>query len=212
MILSFHQKEYSQMRYDPTKVPEGSDILKFYKDLSKVKEFRLNPGEGLDNTMVMQYVMCMYDAHSPYRTKFTDVLKRKIEVAHDCKFKMQDNGTFESVVEDFLVGKNDVVNKKVVQYVTLHKSYKYAFQISIEAAYFDLMVSIQKGEADSKTLTKLAELRDELENNLMELLSQDNNPYVKDMMLQYLEDERLQLRPEDIARKMQNGESPISVK
>jgi hypothetical protein len=192
------------MRFDPTKLPEGSDILKFYKDLAKVKEFRLNPGEGIDNNKVMQYIMCMYDAHSPYRTKFTDVLKRKIEVAHDCQFSVQDDGTFESATEDFLKGKNDVVNRKIVQYVMLHKSYKYSYQVSIESAYFDLMVSIQK-EADTKSLSKLAELRDELEENLMDLLSQDNNPFVRDTMLRYLEDDRLQLRPEDIARKLQNG-------
>jgi hypothetical protein len=209
MILSFHAKEYIQMRFDPTKVQGGEDILKFYKDLGKIKEFRANPGEDLDNTKVMQYVMCMYDAHSPYRTKFTDVLKRKIEVAHDCEFKTGEGGVFDSVVEDFLKGKNEIVNRKIVQYVMLHRSYKYSYQISIESAYFNLMLEVQSGVTDSKSLAKLAELRDELENNLMELLGQDNNSYVKDTMLKYLEDERLQLRPEDIARKIQNGEKPI---
>jgi hypothetical protein len=201
MRLSFHQKEYSQMRFDPTRVPEGSDVLKFYKDLAKVKEFRLNPGEGLDNNKVMQYVLCMYDFHSPYRKKYNDVLKRKIEVAHDCEFPVQEGGVFESVVEDFLKGKNRVVNQKIIQYVILHRSYKYSYQISVEAAYFNLMLEIQAGE--TKSITKLGELRDELESNLMELLNQDMNPHLKDELLRYLEDERLQLRPEDIAKKAQ---------
>jgi len=46
----------------------------------------------------------------------------------------------------------------------------------------------------------------------MEILNQDNNPYLKDEILRYMEDERLQLRPEDIAKKLQNGEAPISIK
>ena len=205
MIGQFHQKEYSQMRFDPTRVPEGADVLKFYKDLGKIKEFRLNPGEGLDNTKVMQYVMCICDMNSPYRKKYNDVLKRKIEVAHDCLFEIQEGGIFESVVEDFLKGKNRVVNQKIVQYAILHRSYKYAYQISVEAAYFNLMLEIQGGE--TKNIKTLGELRNELESNLLELLNEDNNPHLKDEFLRYIEDDRLALRPEDIAKKAQNGDS-----
>lgn len=189
------------MRFDPTRVPGDSDILKFYKDLGKIKEFRLNPGEGLDNNKVIQYILCMYDMHSPYRKKFNDVLRRKIEVAHDCLFQVESGGIFEPAVEDFLKGKNPVVNKKIIMYVILHRSYKYSYQISVEAAYFNLMLEIQAGE--TKSITKLGELRDELESNLTELLNQDNNIYLKDELLRYIEEDRLQLRPEDFAKKAQ---------
>jgi hypothetical protein len=203
MKQSFHPKEFSQMRFDPIKVPEGTDILKFYKDLSKIKEFRTNPGEGLDNTKIMQYIMCMYDYHSPYRKKYNDILKRKVEVANDCEFKVLEDGSFESVVEDFLRGKNEIVNKKIIQYVILHRNYKYSYQISVETAFVNLMLEIQGGETDTKSITKLGELRDELESNLMELLNQDTNPYLKDEILRYIEDDRLALRPEDYAKKAQ---------
>ena len=196
------------MRFDPTRVPEGTEVLKFYKDLGRIKEFKANPGEGLDNNQVMQYILLMYDMRSPYRKKFNDVLKRKIEVAHDCMFKTGDGGTFESVVEDFLKGKNRIVNQKIVQFVILHRSYKYSYQISVETAYFNLMLEIQAG--DTKSISKLGEIRDELETNLTELLNQDENFYLKEEMLKYIEDDRLQLRPEDIAKKLQNGEPPIS--
>jgi hypothetical protein len=210
MILQFHQKEYSQMRFDPTRVPEGTDVLKFYKDLGRIKEFRANPGESLDNNKVMQYIMLMYDMHSPYRMKYNDVLKRKIEVAHDCQFEVQAGGVFESVVEDFLKGKNAIVNKKIVQYVILHRSYKFAYQISMETAYFNLMLEIQSGE--TKNISKLSDMRDELESNLTEMLNQDTNYFLRDEILKYMEEDRLQLRPEDIAKKLQNGESPITLK
>jgi hypothetical protein len=72
------------------------------------------------------------------------------------------------------------------------------------------MLEIQGGE--TKSITKLGDLRDELERNLMEMLGADNNPYLKDEILRYMESERLDLRPEDIAKKMQNGEEPITLK
>ena len=203
MILQFNIKQYAQMMYDPTRVPEGTDILKFYKDLTRIKEFKQSAGEKLDNNMIMQYILMMYDKNSPYRKKYSDVLKRKIEVAHDVGFEVAASGIFEPQVEDFLMGKNDVVNKKIVQYVILHRSYKYSYQVSVEASYAALMLEIQGGE--TKNFSKLAMLRDELEENLLEILNQDSNPYLKAEMLRYLENDRLQLRPEDIAKKAQEG-------
>jgi hypothetical protein len=187
--------------FDPSKVSEGTDILKFFKELGKVKEFRLNPGEGIDNNKLMQYILCVYDKSSPYRRKYVDILKRKVEVAHDCQFEIEEGGNFISPVEDFLKGRNRVVNQKIVQYVRLHRNYKYSYQVSVEASYSNLMLEILGGE--TKNITKARELKDELEDNLLELLNQDNNPYLKDEVLRFIENERLELRPEDYAKKAQ---------
>jgi hypothetical protein len=41
---------------------------------------------------------------------------------------------------------------------------------------------------------------------------EDDNPYLKDAVLRYMEEERLGLRPEDIALKLANNEQAISNK
>jgi hypothetical protein len=209
-LKSFHPKEFQSLMYNVEKVPDGANILTFFKDFGKIKEFRLNPGDGLDNNKVMIYIVLMYDKSSPYRKKFTDVLKRKIEVAHDVGFEVEAGGTFNSLVEDFLKGKNEIVNRKIVQYVRLHRNYKYSYQVSVEASYSNLMLEILGG--DTKNISKARDLKDELEDNLLELLNQDSNPYLKDEILRFMEDERLALRPEDIAKKSQSGEKPIESK
>jgi hypothetical protein len=201
MKTQFHSKEFQGMMYNPDKIPEGTSVLSFYKDLGRIKEFKASAGEGIDNNKVMLYVLLMYDKASPYRRKYSDVLKRKIEVAHDVEFQIIEGGVFESPIEDMLKGRNRIVNQKIVAYVRLHRSYKFSYQISVEATYANLMLEIQAG--DTKSFTKLAEIRDELEENLMEMLNQDSNPYLKDEILRYIEDERLLLRPEDIAKKAQ---------
>ena len=198
------------MIYDPTKVPEGTSILKFFKDLAKVKAFRDDPGTEIDNEKVMQFIMLTYDKNSPYRKKFPDVLKRKIEVAHDCMFKITEGGVFESATEDFLKGKNRIVNRKIVEYVRLHRNFKYSFLVSMENAYYNLMLEILGG--DTKNVMKAKELRDELEESVMEIFNDDTNSFIKDELLRYMETERLELRPEDIALKLQKGETPVTVK
>lgn len=210
MKSQFNDKEFSQMMYNPMRVPEGESVLKFYKDLSKVRAFKLDPGEGINNDKLMQYIFCMYDKNSPYRKKFSDVLKRKIEIAHDVGFEDIGGGIFEPPIEDFLKGKNRVVNTKIVEYVRMHRNFKYAFLVSIEASYYNIMVDIMGGA--TKQIGDARSIQTELEDTLMEILNQDNNPYLKDEILRYMEDERLQLRPEDIAKKLQTGEAPISIK
>jgi hypothetical protein len=210
MKSQFHPKEFQGMMFNPERVPEDTDILKFYKEFAKVKEFRLDPGEGIDNNKVMVYILCMYDKNSPYRKKYTDVLKRKIEVAHDCGFEMIEGGNFESPVEDFLKGRNKVVNRKIAAYVRLHRNYKYTYLVMMDESYYTLMLEILGG--DTKRIKDAKEAQGELEETLLEMLNRDNNPYLKDEILRYMEDERLALRPEDIAKKLQDGEKPVEIK
>jgi hypothetical protein len=63
----------------------------------------------------------------------------------------------------------------------------------------------------TKQINDARNIQTELEDTLMEIMNQDNNPYLKDEIWRYMEDERLKLRPEDIAKKMQEGETPISI-
>lgn len=201
---SFHSKEFTGMMFNVERIPEDTSVLSFYKELNKIKEFKQSAGEGIDNDKLMLFVMLMYDRNSPYRIKFSEPLKRKIEIAHDVGFETIDGGVFADPVEDFLKGRNPIVNNKIVQYVRLHRNYNYSYQVSVEAAYFNLMLEIQAGE--TKSIKQAGELRDELERNLSEMLNGDNNPLIKDEMLRFMENDRLALRPEDYAKRAREGE------
>ena len=203
MKSQFHSKEFQSMMYNPERIPEDGSVLKYYKDLGKIREFKLDPGGGIDNDKLILYILCMYDKNSPYRRKYTDVLKRKIEVAHDCEFQVEDGGNFTPPVEDFLRGKNRIVNKKIVAYVRVHRNYKFSYLITIDESYYALMLDILGGE--TKYIPNAKMVQGELEETLLEILNQDNNPYLRDEILRYMEDERLALRPEDIAKKAQEG-------
>lgn len=210
MRSQFSDKEFSQMMYNPLRIPEGESVLKFYKDLAKIRAFKLDPGEGIDNNKLMQYIFCMYDKNSPYRRKYSDALKRKIEIAHDVEFEEEGGGIFVSPIEDLLKGKNRIANLKIVEYVRLHRNFKYAFLVSIEVSYYTMMVEVMGGSV--KQVSDMKGIQIELEDTMLEILNQDNNPYLKEELLRYMEDERLQLRPEDIARKLQSGETLILIK
>jgi hypothetical protein len=210
MNWQFTNIEFKGMLYNPAKVPEGESVFKIFPDLKKYPIFKKSPGPELNNNLTLMYIFCMYDKSTPYRGKYTDVLKRKIEIAHDVGFVLDEKGNFEDPVEDMLKGNNAIVNRKIVEFVRIHRSFKYTYLVTIEASYYNVMLEVMEGA--TKRITDLRNIQEELEETMADLLTEDDNPYIKDAILRYVEEERLQLRPEDIALKLANNEQPVTYK
>lgn len=210
MNWQFTNIEFRGMMFNPSKVPEDASVFKIFPELKKHQPFKKSPGPELDNDLVMLFIFCMYDKSTPYRSKFPDVLKRKVEIAHDVGFKLDEKGVFEDPVEDFMKGNNEIVNRKIVEFVRIHRSFKYSYLVTIEASYYNLMLDVMGGA--TKRIPDLRDIQEELENTMAELLTEDDNPYIRDAVLRYMEEERLQLRPEDIALKLAAGEQPVTYK
>ena len=208
MNWQFTDIEYRGMMFNPAKVPEKTSVFKIFPELKKYSDFKKSPGPELNNDLVMLYIMCMYDKSTPYRGKYTDVLKRKIEIAHDVGFAMDEKGIFTEPVEDMLKGTNKVVNRKVVEFIRIHRSFKYTYLVTIETSYYNVMLEVMEGA--TKRIPDLKGIQEELEETMVELMNEDDNPYIRDAVLRYMEEDRLQLRPEDIAIKLSNDEQPIT--
>lgn len=207
MNWQFVDREFAGMMYSPARVPEGESLFKIYPELKKYKIFTKSAGPGLDNDKVMMWILCMYDKNTPYRAKYRDVLRRKAEIAHDVGFETLPSGIFEDPVEDFMRGNNKIVNEKGLEFVRMHRSFKYAYMVAIENSYYNMLLEVMNG--NTKRIADLRGVQEELEETMLQLLNEDDNPYMKDAVLRYMEEERLMLRPEDIARKKASGEDPV---
>jgi len=210
MNWQFADLEFRGMMFNISKVPDGESVFTIFPELKKHKIFKKSPGPEIDNDLVMLYIMAMYDKATPYRNKYSDVLKRKIEIAHDVGFNMDDKGKFEDPIENMLKGLNKVINNKIVEFVRMQRSFKYTYLVTIEASYYNVMLEVIEGA--TKRIPDLRNIQEELEDTMAQLLVEDDNPYLKDAVLRYMEEERLELRPEDIALKLANNEQPISDK
>ncbi|MDA3806305.1 MAG: hypothetical protein PF440_00185 [Thiomicrorhabdus sp.] len=202
MIGQFTNTEFKGMMFNPAKIPDGVSIFKTYPDLKKYQIFKKSPGPQLDNDLIMLYIMCMYDKSTPYKGKYRDVLKRKIEIAHDVGFPLDEKGTYQEPVEEMMKGKNVIVNKKIIEFVRMHRSFKYTFLVTIEASYYNVMLEVMAGA--TKRIADLRSIQEELEETMIQILHDDDNPYLRDAVLRYMEEERLLLRPEDWAVKLLN--------
>jgi hypothetical protein len=208
MKSQFTDIEFRGMMYNPMKIPDDTPVFKIYPELRQYPILKKSPGKELNNDMVLLFLFCMYDKSTPYRGKYPDVLKRKIEIAHDVGFPMDEKGVFSDPVEDMLKGSNKIVNRKVVEFVRIQRSFKYTYLVTIETSYYNVMLEVMEGA--TKRIPDLRNIQEELEQTMVDMLNDDDNPYIRDAVLRYMEEERLQLRPEDIAMKLANDESPIT--
>ena len=194
----FADSEFSRMMFNVNQVPHNRSIPNAFPALKKVQEFRRNPHLRLEKNRVLRYIILMYDKNSPFRKRFPDISRRKIEAAKYAGYKLEEGGLFPEHVEDMLMGRIENANKMLVAYVRLHRNIKFSYLVSMEESFYHLMEQVTGG--DMKNLAQIRSIKEEIEETLADILSEDNTPLIKESVLKYVEDRRLNLRPEDIAR------------
>lgn len=62
---------------------------------------------------------------------------------------------------------------------------------------------------DKKAVQEIRNIQEELEAAMSDILADDDNFLIKDTVLRYMEEERIGVRPEDIALKLSKNEYPF---
>lgn len=197
LIENFAENEFKNMMFDVSVVQPPKHVITSYPRLRKIKEFKTKFTK-LSKDKVIRYIMLLYDKNSPFRIKFNDVLIRKVEVAKGAGWEIEDHGLFNDEVERLLRGENKHVNRMIIAFVRLHRNFKYSYLIALEETFYRFLLETITGEI--KNMAQMKSTQGELEELITELLNQDKNPYIREELLRYVEEARLNLRPEDIAR------------
>lgn len=197
LLTNFAESEFSDMMFNVAEVPQQKHILNAFTKLRKIKEFSVKLN-SLHKDKLIRYIMFLYDAKSPFRVKFSNILKRKVEAAKGAGWMVLGNGLFEENVEAVLRGDNKHANQMIVAFVRLHRNFKYSYLIALEESFYRYLNETLSG--NMANVTKMKSNQSELEEIITELLNDDNNFKVREQLLRYAENERLNLRPEDIAR------------
>lgn len=200
---SFVDSDFNKLTIKVRTIPKERSLLRAFPELGKHSEFRVQL-KNINKDKVIRYIVYMYDRNTPFRRKFPDILKRKVEAAREAGFKVNQEGFFDEEVETFLRCKNDKVNDMTVAYARIHRNFKYSFFITMEESFYGLMRSVIGGEL--KDISEMKKVQKELDETMDEFLNDDDNPFLIERFLRYIEKERLSLRPEDIARKIKNHE------
>lgn len=201
--------DFTALMFNVYAIPEGKSVLKHFAKLEQINEFRLPL--VLNKDKAIKYIVYLYDKGSPLN-KISNLLQRKMEACKLAGFSVDDNGGFEKDVEDMIKGTNKSVNKMIVAYLKLHLNFKYTSLKTKEQAHSVLCLNIFNGDADDKVIKTITLLENDIQRLTNELLNDDNNIALANELYKTIQDEQIELRPEDIAMRTREGKEPVKTR
>ncbi len=206
MELEFQKSDFEKLMFRVDDMPDKVDPVEYFPKLKKWREF--SPQRTWSKTLknkIFKWIVLMYDKESPFRAKIGDARKRRFEVAKYVKL-VTDFNLIDPKVESVLRGNDAEVNRMVIAYARMHRNSLYALVIGLDDMFYEDLFQVKMGNTVKKQITTTQR---ELETSITELLNQDNDAQLRWELALVMEEERLEIRPEDIAEIFASGKKPF---
>lgn len=197
----FTKKDFSETLVNP--LDEGKLLD---NGIFKHKDFKLKIGL-IPTEIALKYLVSVYDKKSPFRKKFDDIIKRKTEAALFAGFKFNEFNEFEEKYYELLMCENENFNKMIIRYCRIHHSADYSYLVTFEDLYFKQLESIRMDKnIDPK---KVKQVKDEISAIMDKILADDRSMQLQSDLLKVINDDNLDIYPENLAEKIHKGEKPL---
>ena len=212
--MEFRSSEFSRMRYDVHSVSNDQDILQEIPELAAISEICDIPEiyNGLFRTAIVKYIAYMYDPGTPVYTMVPDVMKRRFYSAELADLPKQNSVRFTPSVEKILTGEDKLINDAIVSFVAKNNSALYTKLVVYLTALELQLKAILAGGYKSDALEAVDLLEKGISDITRKILNEDSARFTLDALYDKVRSEKLQLRPEDIADKIREGEDPVDIK
>lgn len=211
--MEFKEREFSRMRYNVHKVEDSEDIVKKIPELGDIPEIADIPKvhKGLKRTAIVKYIAYMYDPGTPILTSVPDVMKRRFFAAELAGFPKRNSVKFTKEVEDLITKGDEVVNNAITAFVVRQNSPLYT-KLTVYLVALELQLKlILSGKYKSDAIETVDQLESNISDITRRMLNDDSAKFVVDAIYDKVRSEKLELRPEDIADKIADGEKPVDV-
>lgn len=194
--IKLTESAFSECLVDLGKLKAGVDILKVFPELKKIEGFEDYDGKwgpfNLTNTMVIKYILCMYDYKSPFGPGNKYELtydERKMCSAEYARFDINETGTFTDYAQEIMRGMNPVAVKMIVHFCAKRRGAEYATYIRFEMRYYDS--TLQDNNVDLAKIDKELKLLNDYRDKI---LAYDNNVKLKEEFYKIVSDAELEVR------------------
>lgn len=168
--------------------------------------------EDVDKRVLYTYIAITYDVNGLVK-EVPELWRRKREAAITSGFKRKRNGKFEPVYEKIILGGFPEINTAIARYTARQNNPKWTALISLS----ELMERYQKMIFDPATnpseLRNLHDAINKIQANidvyLNEMFGKTESIEVIEALYADIEKKRVELRNEDIARKLSKDEDPL---
>lgn len=174
----------------------------FVADIRKgIPEFGEYAGEM--DKKVFQYIVLMYDLHTPMRVECPDYYQRKYVTASMVGFP-KTKTEFTDETEQILLGKNKEVNTLIITYVFQFARPEYSALVAYEAIFASEMQKVLKGSStkdSGKTMDDATRKIQELTRSVFGSGDYDEYTDIRNALYARIEKEKVRLRPEQIIKE-----------
>ena len=205
---------FKGLMYDVFTLEKSGSITKRYPELEVYPEF--NPKlylemKPLDFNDLMKYVVAVYDKKG-LRVYEENVSKRKKIAANMVGWRQNADGGYPLKIEAILTNKNGLVNALIIRYLKLMRSVEYSSLVAFEEQYFNMISKMIQEDISKQDHEAFVKVEESLNRRVLDFCSGDYAKGLHNSIYESIELEKLGLRPEDIARKLRNGDDIVDVK
>lgn len=197
--------DFSKCRYNPL----SKTFIKSIE--SRIPSFA--EYEEKDKKRVFQYVVVLYDKHSPLWSKEPEYFPRKILAINLCGLAVRDGGGFTRAAMDILEGANEAVNNLVTAYLADTGDIEYTMLITELTMYHALFHQQASGRLlDERQYKVMKELMDNIQSRTRKIFGtglEEELTRVKNLLYERAEQDRQRLHPEAIVKMLEkDGDFP----
>jgi hypothetical protein len=193
--------------FDVFSLPVGVVILNKFPKLAIFPEFKVPV--RTDRNKLLKYIIAVYDKRG-LRVYEQNLPKRKRMAAELAGWIPDAKGEFTPAIKAIIEGKDKSVNKMIVRYCKIHKSPRYAALVGMEETFYSILERMVDGsDMKAADISTFKSFETEIEDRATEFLNGDSTREIVQQVYEDIELEQLELRPEDIAKKLKSGKSPV---
>jgi len=153
------QLETSKLSYDPNSPTFIKDLEKTFISFKEYKE------EANLRYKVFAWIVLMYDVQSPMRILAKDYYERKVKCAMSIGLNpSKKTGEYKEAIENILLGKNEDVNRLIVEYITSFSSPEYTQLVGLWVVQRHVLSDLMEGKYDDKTTRVLDSVANQISN------------------------------------------------
>lgn len=195
--------DLSKVMFNVFSLPFEVKILERFPRLAFYPEF--NEPVAIDRNKIIRYIIAVYDRNGLALYE-PNMPKRKNIAADIAGFVRDKEGNHKKQIKEIMDGNDPVVNAMIIRYVKLHRSPKYAALVGMIEAFYKILAKMVAGEdlstADVKTFR---EFELEIQERSSDIFGGDKSGELIRQLQEDVELEKIELRPEDIAKRIKAG-------
>lgn len=156
--MIWDKSEFKKMKVDVYSMDRERQCVKESDWLAKVfhnwiGDDDINALKGVTLNIILRTICVSYDPNSPLVLRIADIKQRRIEAFKIFETKTYTNGRFSEDVEDIILGKNQKVNRMILQFLKCLDSMGYTAMTYYTESYYTLLAELNTQEPKERATT-----------------------------------------------------------